>query len=92
MTIPKPLPPIPQLPEVLAAQQLRQSYLDQATAIRFRSGDYIAKARTVVDVWERTNAALANRLGPFGAIPLWMAGLVHESPLDAQSFAAEQQY
>jgi hypothetical protein len=39
-----------------------------------------------------TNAALANRLGPAAAIPLWLAGVVHESPLDYPSFQAEEKY
>lgn len=37
-----------------------------------------------------SNAALANRLGPIAAPFVWLAGLVHESPLDWESFKAEQ--
>ena len=37
-----------------------------------------------------TNAALANRMGPVGAVLLWVGGLVHESPIDSGSFDAEQ--
>lgn len=39
-----------------------------------------------------SNAAIANRLGPFAAPFLWLAGLVHESPIDWKSFKAEQHY
>ena len=37
-----------------------------------------------------TNAALANRMSPVGSVLLWIGGLIHESPIDAKSFAAEQ--
>jgi len=37
-----------------------------------------------------TNAALANKLGPFGSIGVFLGGLWHESPLDAVSFRGEQ--
>ncbi|UVO28155.1 SpvB/TcaC N-terminal domain-containing protein [Bradyrhizobium arachidis] len=37
-----------------------------------------------------TNAALANRMGPIGAVLLWIGGLIHESPIDRGSFQAEQ--
>jgi len=37
-----------------------------------------------------TNAAVANRMGPFGAGLLWIGGVVHESPIDWGSFKAEQ--
>jgi hypothetical protein len=37
-----------------------------------------------------TNAALANRMGPVGAALLWIGGLIHETPIDAKSFQAEE--
>lgn len=37
-----------------------------------------------------TNAILASRLGPVGALGLFIAGLVHESPIDWGSFQGEQ--
>jgi hypothetical protein len=37
-----------------------------------------------------TNAHIVNRLGPVGAPLLWLAGLVHESPIDWGSFQTEQ--
>src|SRR5262249_32793601 len=37
-----------------------------------------------------TNAHIVNRLGPVGAPILWLAGLVHESPIDWGSFESEQ--
>lgn len=39
-----------------------------------------------------TNAILASRLGPVGAIGLFIAGLVHESPIDWGSFQVEQEW
>jgi RHS repeat-associated protein len=39
-----------------------------------------------------TNAAVANRVGPVAAPFLWLAGLVHESPIDWESFKAEQHF
>lgn len=37
-----------------------------------------------------TNAAVAHRVGPVGVIPLFLAGVTHESPIDWGSFMAEQ--
>ena len=39
-----------------------------------------------------TNAIVANRVGPIGAPFLFIAGLVHESPIDWGSFQAEQEW
>ncbi|MBI3218340.1 MAG: hypothetical protein HYZ44_02405 [Bacteroidetes bacterium] len=39
-----------------------------------------------------TNAALTHRLGPVGAIFVFVGGLFHESPLDWGSFKAEQNF
>src|SRR3712207_6248119 len=60
MPVPAPLPPINEIPEVITAHQQRQDYAQQVTAIRARTGDAITKARTVVDLWQRTNTALAS--------------------------------
>jgi RHS repeat-associated protein len=38
-----------------------------------------------------TNAAISHRVGPVGVIPLLIAGVVHESPIDWGSFMAEQE-
>src|SRR4051794_39715584 len=59
MTIPAPLPPINEIPKVIAADQMRGDYYQQVTAIRSRSGDDIAKAQHVVAAWQELNAALA---------------------------------
>jgi RHS repeat-associated protein len=37
-----------------------------------------------------TNAHIVNRLGPVGAPFLWIAGFIHESPIDWGSFKSEQ--
>jgi hypothetical protein len=58
-TIPTPLSPINELPEVIAAQQLRELYVQQVAAIRARSDDDIAKAHAVVDVWQKINISIA---------------------------------
>jgi RHS repeat-associated protein len=39
-----------------------------------------------------TNAVVANRAGPIAAPFLWLAGLIHESPIDWESFKAEQHF
>ena len=39
-----------------------------------------------------TNSVLAQRLGPLAAPFLWIAGLVHESPIDWESFQGEQHF
>ncbi|MEU2348799.1 hypothetical protein [Modestobacter sp. NPDC049651] len=58
--VPEPVPPIDQTPEVIAAEQLRQKYWQQVTAIRNRaSSDPINSARLVVTGWQELNAALA---------------------------------
>jgi hypothetical protein len=54
--------------------------------------------RLAPDAWKNgmhawhaaTNAHIVNRLGPVGAPFLWLAGLVHESPIDWGSFQSEQ--
>lgn len=48
-------------------------------------------AKNGMHAWHAgTNAALANRMGPVGSVLLWIGGLIHESPIDWQSFKAEQ--
>jgi RHS repeat-associated protein len=39
-----------------------------------------------------TNAVLSNKLGPIGALVVFLGGLFHESPFDRGSFGAEQTY
>lgn len=49
------------------------------------------EGRNGMHAWHAsTNAILANRMGPIGVIFLFIAGLVHESPIDWGSFQAEQ--
>jgi hypothetical protein len=57
-TIPDPLPPINETPQVIAAGEIRDEYLQQVAIVRNRPGDEIAKATTVVALWRETNAAL----------------------------------
>jgi len=38
-----------------------------------------------------TNTSIANRTGLIGASLTWIAGLIHETPIDSGSFQAEQQ-
>jgi hypothetical protein len=41
--------------------------------------------------WHAANSAVVtNRLGALGAVGVWIAGVVHETPLDKQSFRDEQ--
>lgn len=39
-----------------------------------------------------TNAAMIHRLGPVGAISVFLGGVYHETPLDKGSFRGEQFY
>ena len=49
------------------------------------------EGRNGMHAWHAsTNAIVANRVGPIGAPFLFLAGLVHESPIDWQSFKGEQ--
>ncbi len=59
MTLPAPVPAIPDTPEVLTAQQMRSDYLQQVAAIRAGSRDDITKAQHVVAAWQALNEALA---------------------------------
>lgn len=50
-------------------------------------------ARNGMHAWHAsTNAILAGRVGPIGAPFLFIAGLVHESPIDWESFQGEQEW
>ena len=48
-------------------------------------------AKNGMHAWHAaTSAALANRVGPVGSVFLWLAGVIHETPIDKRSFQDEQ--
>lgn len=57
------------------------------------AGEYLDAGKNGMHAWHAgTNAVLANRAGPLGAPLVWLAGLIHESPIDWASFKAEQDF
>lgn len=70
------------LPRTLAEDL--QEARDQVPSDAYKNGMHAWHAAT--------NAAVTNRVGPVGAPLLWLAGLIHESPVDWTSFKAEQRF